>query len=389
VVEFIDSEHLSVKSFCIIPKISFGCNAKKDLVSALNERGLYRPFIIADQGVYQAGLVKLIQDLINKPGVEIGEFHNISSEPTLESMNESTLAVREFKPDCIIGIGGGSSMDTAKVVAMVFVCGGDLKDYLEGKPYNARLPLFLVPTTAGTGSEVTGDSVFSVNKQKRWISHSCLVPDLSILDPELTVSLPKRVTASTGLDVLCHALEGLMTSYRNVLVEMHASKAVSLVIGNLEKAYWCGNDISARYNMMLAAMLGGIANNNAPATFPHSIGYTIANRFNVPHGFSCEVGLPAAMEFNLPMCTDEFSTVFDACFPLSNKKSKNEKASALIEEIKIIIQKVNGYSRLRDFGVEEDLVNTLAEECYNLFPRPYNICQHNLEDIKNIYRKIY
>jgi len=388
-MSFVDSDHLFLKSVSGIPKLFFGRSSITELAREVGNKKFKKVLVVGDQGVFSAGWVEKVVKLLNFDSIEVKEFHNIASEPNLATMREASKAGFDFNPDCVVGLGGGSAMDTAKVVSMLLQNKGKLEEYVEGRHYNSRIPLYLVPTTSGTGSEVTGDAVFSVNDQKKWISHECLIPDMAILDPELAVSMPRTVTASTGLDVLCHALEGLMTTYRNEIVQMYAAKAVALTMNNLEKAYFCGIDIKARYNMMLAAMFGGLANNNAPATFPHSIGYTLANRFKVPHGFSCAIGLPATMEFNLPMCIDIFSSIFDACEFEKAVTSKKGKAVALIEEIRLLITKVNGYSRLREVGVKEDMLDLLAEECFKVFPRPYNICQYNKEDIQEMYQKMF
>lgn len=389
-LNFVDADHVFTKTFSGIPKFYFGCDSSDKLVDEIKKSNFLRTQIVSDQGVYSAGLVDKFTDMLRENNIDVKEFHNIATEPTIESMKEAVEAANANKPDFILGLGGGSAMDTAKVVAMSLVNEGGIEEYLlKGKSFSKRMPLSLIPTTSGTGSEVTGDAVFSTNNQKKWISNNVLLPDLVILDPKLTVTMPQKVTASTGLDVLCHALEGLMTTSRNKIVEMFSAKAVAATMNNLEKAYFCGCDIKARYEMMIAAMFAGIVNNNAPATFPHSIGYTIANRFKVPHGFSCAIGLPATMEFNLPMCKEEFSAIYDACGFPEGQLSETEKSLCLIEKIRSLIKIVRGYSQLRDVGVKEDMIESLANECFNLFPRPYNICQHSKEEIKEIYRKIY
>lgn len=390
-MELIEREYNSVRNFIPGPRLVFGNNAYLKLteeVKSLTKKEDNKVLLVTDDGVYKAGIADIIKDSLKNSGIDVNIFHDISGEPTLESMEKAVEYANQISYDVIIGVGGGSGMDTAKVVSLVKYNDGNVSSYLEVSEYKGRAPLILIPTTAGTGSEVTGDAVFSVNGVKRWIGNSMLIADIAVIDPILTISMPAKITASTGLDVLCHAIEGIMTTNTNSIIEMYASKAVELTMNNLEKAYCSGKDIEARYNMVIASMLAGIVNLNAPATYPHSIGYTIANRYKVPHGLSCAVGLPYIMDSNFAMCKEKFAKLTEGAYP-DFKGSIDDKAKYIIDRIRDITKKVNAYTTLHEVGVEKSILDTLAEECFTKFPRPYNICDITLNDVKKIYSNMW
>lgn len=388
----IEKEYRKINYFLSGPKLVFGNGARyklsEEVYSLLGDKKTAKVLVITDEGVLKVGIVDTIKGMFEDNNIEMNVFHKISSEPTIETMEEAIRYANQLSYDIVIGMGGGSAMDTAKVVSLAKYNSGDVNTYLEESEYNGRTPLILIPTTAGTGSEVTGDAVFSVNGIKRWLSNPILIADTAIIDPMLTVSMPAKITASSGLDVLCHAIEGIMTAYTNSIVEMYATKAVELTMNNLEKAFCCGKDIEARYNMSIAAMLAGIANLNAPATYPHSIGYTLTNRYKIPHGLSCAVGLPYVMEYNFTACKDKFAKLTESAYP-DFRGSKEEKALFIIKKIRDITKSVNAYTTLYEIGVEESVLDILAEECFTKFPRVYNICDMSVDQIKKLYKTMY
>ena len=391
-MKILEGEYRSVMSFLPGPKLVFGMDSYKTLADEtkkLNQnKESCRVLLITDDGVFKSGIVDILKNHLTENKVDVEIFHNLSAEPTLETVEEAVAFSNIKNFDVLLGVGGGSAMDTAKVISVAKTHGGKIEKYLGGFKFtNGRCPLILIPTTAGTGSEVTGDAVFSVKAQKRWISDPLLVADIALIDPMLTVTMPPRITASTGLDVLCHAIEGIMTTYSNSIMEMYAGKAVELTMLNLERAYICGKDIEARYNMMIAAMMAGIVNLNAPATYPHSIGYTVANRFKVPHGLSCAIGLPYMMQYNLPKCETQFAKMTEMIYP-DFEGTKKEKAQYLVDRIFEIVKTVNAPSTLKEVGVTEDMLDMLAEECFVKFPRSYNICDINQDGVKKLYQQI-
>jgi len=280
-------------------------------------------------------------------------------------------------------------MDTAKVVAAMKTNEGDVAHYLKKNPFTkARLPLILVPTTAGTGAEVTADAVMFAEGKKRWISDAQTLADIALVDPVLTLSMPQKVTASTGLDVLAHAIEGMMVTYSNPLMDTLALKAIHLALKNLERAYFNGKDLAARQQMMLASTLAGMVNENCPATFAHSVGYTLAGRYRLPHGISCGIPLPYVMDFNMPVCEEKFAEMVQG---LEGAKGLTQKGMAAyaVSAVKSLVETLNVPSSLQRVGVPKSQLEELAKELLAEWPRPYNLRQTSYQDILQLYSDMW
>jgi len=374
-------------SFETVGKLIFGIGIYKKLPEILKNLGVTAPLVVTDKGIIKAGLIDKIKEPLADTSSTIIIYDKVVTEPTIESMEAVKDFVREHNCDGVIGVGGGSSMDTAKIAALMKNNPGNVVDYINQRFEKPRLPLILIPTTAGTGAEVTGDIVFSIAQEKKWFSTSKALADIALVDPVLTVSMPPRITASTGLDALCHAIEALMTTYSNPLTDMMALKAAEWVIKHIERAYTQGKDIVARYYMSLAATTAGIVNQNAPATLPHSVGYTLAHRYNLPHGISCAIPLPYCMRYNLPMCVDKFA-VIASVFGITSD-TKREIALRAIEEIRKLIASLDLPTSLKDLGVPKELLPTLARELIEKYPRPHNICKIDLKKAEDLYMRMW
>jgi len=373
-----------------VPELVFGLDAYKEIHSKIKNLKGTKVLIVSDVGVTKAGIADKIKKGIEEEGFIAETYSEIATEPTLKPLNKAVAYVREKNYDVIVGVGGGSAMDTSKVMAILKTNTKDLLQYVQGEKFEKpRLPLILVPTTAGTGSEVTGDAVMSVKDKKTWISDASLIPDVAIVDPKLSISMPQRITASSGLDVLCHAIEGMMTIHSNRLMDAIAMKSVELVAHSLERAYKCGRDIKARYDMMIAATLAGIVNQNAPATWPHSIGYTLTHKYNLPHGLSCIVGLPYVMRYNLAMCEEKFARMAEVMGLNLEGMTQREKALQGILQIREIASRVDAATTLKEIGVSKDHLDKLAKECMTEYPRPYNICHTDLKGLRQLYEDIW
>lgn len=265
-------------NFDSVKRLMFGIDVHKKLNEILKGMKVTKALIITDKGIVQSGILDKVKSAAEGDGVKATVWDGVVTEPTIESMEAVKDYVRENNFDLIIGLGGGSSMDTAKIAALMRHNPGNVVDYFKKKFEKPRLPLILISTTSGTGAEVTGDMVFSVSGDKRWYSDSKALPEIAIVDPVLTLTVPPRVTAHTGMDAMAHAVEGLMTIYANPLSDALAYPPIKWVIDYVERAFHQGRDITARYYLSLAATGGGWVNQNVPVTLPHSIGYTLSHR---------------------------------------------------------------------------------------------------------------
>lgn len=264
--------------------------------------GVARALVVTDKPLFDAGLLKAPLESFAAAGVVVSVFSDVLADPPEAAVEAAVAAARAAGADGVVGFGGGSSMDTAKLVALM--AGGEqsLQDaYGIDKAKGPRLPLILVPTTAGTGSEVTAIAIVTTpTDEKVGVVSPLLYPDIALLDAELTLGLPPRVTATTGVDAMVHAIESYTSKIKkNPISDALALKALELLSGNLLTAVQNGRDIDARRAMLQGAMMAGVAFANAPVGAVHALAYPIGGIFHVPHGLSNALVLAPVLEFNL------------------------------------------------------------------------------------------
>lgn len=279
------------------------------------EYGVKTLLIITDQGVWNTGLVDKPRKLLEEAGVKVEIINNTPPEPSTDNVNQVFAVAKQLECQAIIGIGGGSSMDVAKITAVMLTNPQSLKELLGGAKIEKRgVPTLMIPTTAGTGAEATQNAIFLVPEEesKVGIVSSKLVPDWAILDPVLTVGLPPAITAATGMDALCHAIECYISKKANPLSDTYALRAIGLISRSLRKAYRDGSDIDARHDMLLAALFGGMCIASSSTTAVHALAYPLGGKFHIPHGLSNAVLLPYIMQFNLDATVEKFRDIAQA-----------------------------------------------------------------------------
>jgi len=288
-------------NFNTTPGLRFGSGQAKDSCKEIFDKLGPRILFITDRGLMSLGLTKPTIDELNKMGsVEV--FDEVESDPSQKTLLSAIEIGKKFKATGVIGFGGGSSMDVAKLSALILGSNEDLeKAWGVANAKGPRLPLTLVPTTAGTGSEVTPISIITVGEEeKKGVSSSIILPDLAILDPHLTLGLPAGTTASTGIDAMVHAIEGYASSNKNnnPISKMLAIEALKLLGGAIETAVFEGSNVEARGNMLIGAMLAGKAFANSPVAAVHALAYPIGGTFHISHGLSNSLVLPYVLRFN-------------------------------------------------------------------------------------------
>src|SRR5690606_7413483 len=267
----------------------------------------------------------------------------------------------------VVGFGGGSSMDVAKLVALLLGSGEDLDEaWGVAQAKGPRLPLVLVPTTAGTGSEVTPVSIITVgDEEKRGVSSPVILPDIAVLDAELTVGLPPAITAATSIDAVVHAIEAYTSKSpnNNPLSRMLAKQALQLLGGNLEVVIADGKNLGARGAMLLGSMLAGQAFANSPVAAVHALAYPIGGTFHIPHGLSNALVLPHVLRFNAPDAAHLYAEIAADAFPhLAREESVQGRCAASIEELAGLSGRVGLQPRLRDVGIPEDALAKMAAD---------------------------
>ncbi|MCD6414660.1 MAG: iron-containing alcohol dehydrogenase [Candidatus Diapherotrites archaeon] len=284
-------------SYYMPAKLVFGVDALDELSKYVGDGKIL--LVTGRHAMKKAGVIDRIVDMLD---ANVVVFDRAEENPSYQTVDKGVELLDENRCELVIGLGGGSAMDTAKMIALVAANGGSCYDYVfDGKePSKPSLPLIAIPTTSGTGSEANRFAVISDNERhwKRGFHHESIYPDVSIIDPKLTLTMPPKVTANSGVDALAHAIESYWSKKSSPMSEMFSLRAIELVFQNLEKAYRNPNDLEARTNMSFASMLAGIAINLAGVTAAHPISHAVTAHFGITHGNGCLIPLPALMDYN-------------------------------------------------------------------------------------------
>jgi alcohol dehydrogenase class IV len=292
---------MSTYSLLSAARIFGGPDSIEHIKDVVADFGATRALIISDQGVARAGLIARPQALLEAAGVAVTVLDNTPPEPDVDQVEAILGAARAHAYDLIIGIGGGSAMDVAKIVAVLLNNDVTLRELLNKAPIAKRgIPTLMIPTTAGTGSEATPNSIFLVpeDELKVGIVSPRLMPDCVILDPKMTVGLPPAITASTGMDALTHAIECYMSKKGNPFSELFALKAIALISRSIRRAFSEGGDLDARHDMLLGALYGGMCIATSSTTAVHALAYPLGGKYRIAHGVSNAILLPYVMRFN-------------------------------------------------------------------------------------------
>jgi alcohol dehydrogenase class IV len=289
-----------------------GIGALKHLGPEAKGMGARRAFIVTDKGVMDSGTGKKVKEALEGEGIGVDIFDRVVSDPDVTCAEASIEEAKKEKYDLIVGVGGGSSMDTAAVTAVMLTNPGTVYDYLGvNLVKNPGIPTILIPTTAGTGAEVTPYAAMGDgrDKLKKTVISPYIFPRIALVDPLLTLSMPPSVTSSTGMDALSHAIESYTHNRANILTDLFAREAIVLIGRSLRTAVANGHDIEARYNMSIGSMYAGIALANLGGTGVHAMAHAVGGLFHVPHGVACGLLLPHAMEFNAPGNIPKFARI--------------------------------------------------------------------------------
>lgn len=335
-----------------------------NLAKIIQARGGKSVLIITDPGVLSAGLLSQSQQGFKDLRIALDVFSQVQADPPISVIENAVNAAQQCRADYIVGFGGGSSMDVAKLVALLATGKEKLSDvYGVGVAKGPRLPLILVPTTAGTGSEVTTISIVTVSdSEKKGVVSPHLLPDLALLDAQLTLGLPSHVTAATGIDAMVHAIEAFTTKrLKNPISDCLAKEALRLLASNLHRAVRSGDDIEARENMLLGACLAGMAFTNAPVAGVHALAYPIGARFHVPHGLSNALMLGPVMRFNLEQAHSMYAELGQIIQP-SLSGSTLDQATQLADYLGSLAIALGLPGRLTDVGITENDINQLAAD---------------------------
>jgi alcohol dehydrogenase len=378
-------------AFNTTKSILIECGASRRLAAPVRSMGCQSVLIVTDPGVLAARLLDSALLELEREGLQVTVFSEVQADPPESVILAAAAAARASSADCVIGFGGGSSLDAAKLTALLARSDESLAEiYGSNLARGPRLPLILVPTTAGTGSEVTAVSVVTTGAgEKNVVVSPLLLPDLAVLDAELTLGLPTAVTAATGIDAMVHAIESYTSRHlKNPISDCLAREALRLLSANLHEVCRNGANLEARENMLLGACLAGMAFANAPVAAVHALAYPLGSRFHIPHGLSNSLVLEPVLRFNLETVAPLYAELADIVLPgLGGDASA--KANALADYLGGLAGELQLPTRLRELGISqadvEDLASDAARQTRLLGNNPREL---GIDDIRSIYEKV-
>lgn len=340
-------------------------NATAKIGDIMQGYGCRKVAFITDPVILELGLAQAALDSLKAAGVDVWVFSGVVADPPEEMILQAVEAAKAENVDGVVSVGGGSSMDTAKLIAILLNTDQPLAEmYGVGMVKGDRLPMVLAPTTAGTGSEVTPISIVTTgSSEKKGVVSPQLLPDWAILDAELTIGLPAAVTAATGIDAMVHAIEAYTSKHKkNVVSDCLARQALVLLGANIQKACTTPDDREARGGMLLGSMLAGMAFANAPVAAVHALAYPLGGHFHVPHGLSNALVLPYVLEFNMPEAENLYGEIGGLIFPELAGKPAAQQAAGMAEGFKTLGPELGMESNLTQVGVNHNNLPLLAED---------------------------
>ena len=350
-------------SFYSVPNIISGSGMIGALESICNKSKILKPLIITDFGIKEQGYVQIVEKILRKNNCEISIFDDVKPDPPEKNIFDAVSIAKKNDCDAVIGLGGGSSMDVAKAVSYFSINNKVIQDcYGVGKLNLERMPLIQIPTTAGTGSEVTNIAIFTLeSQQKMGIVDPLLYADHVILDANLTINLPSTITAYSGIDAMVHAIEAYTTKLKkNPISDSLAKEALNLLGKNIKIVHKDPKNIKARENMLLGSTLAGMAFTNAPCAGVHALAYPVGALFKVPHGLSNSLVLPEVIKFNASAAEKLYLEIADLCIP--ELKNKEFKITDFITGIYSLIEELKIPNKLKEVGVSHNDIPKLAED---------------------------
>jgi alcohol dehydrogenase len=370
-------------------RIRFGVDAINDLPALVKELGGSKVFLVVDPGLVKAGLVERITAPLAKAKIAFELYDKVDPEPGLKLADNGVKLAKKAKCDCVVGAGGGSAMDVAKAVSILLTNGGKAEDYLGlGKIKKPGVPKIMIPTSAGTGAEVTFTAVFinEKTKSKGGMNGDPLYPEAAILDPALTVSLPPHITATTGVDALTHALEAFVSTQAHPISDMYALEAIELISSNLVKAYAHGGNLEARSNMLLGSLLAGKALATAGVGLVHAMAYPLGGMFGIPHGLANAVLLPYVMAYNLIGNPGRFAMLAEVMGAKVDGLPEREAAEAGVEFVYRMNQDLGIPASLAELKIPAKKIPEMAKIALTVTrPVENNPRKPTLEDVIRVY----
>ena len=380
--------------FRSVPRIICEAGALQEVGSVFRGLGAQRVILVCDPGIVSLGFAGQAQAVLETAGCEVAVFDQVAPDPSSTLVEQAVKQAQGFKADGVLGLGGGSSLDAAKLVALLINSEQSLEQlYGTDKAQGKRTPLVLMPTTSGTGSEVTWVSVITDAQQRKQAVYSPqLLPDVALLDPLLTLGLPAKVTAATGLDAMVHAIEAYTSRTRkNPISDGLATAALALLGANLPKVLANGQDLPARSAMLQGSLMAGMAFVNASVAAIHALAYPLGARFHIPHGHANALVMAPVIRFNLANAQRQYAELAAYLLPGEHFVDEASAAEAFVQAIEGLVKNSGLEQRLSNLNVDEDSLQVMASEVVVGIRRliDSNPRDMNEQDVEAIYRSVF
>lgn len=371
----------------------FGAGARKQLSEVIERMGLKKALVVTDKGLIKVGTAKMVTDVLDEVGFPYEIYSEVKPNPTVTNVKQGVEAFKTSGADCIIAIGGGSAMDTAKGIGIV-TNNPEFSDVvsLEGvaPTKHKSVPIVALPTTAGTGAEVTINYV--IIDEERQAKMVCVdpndIPAVAIVDPELMYSLPKSLTAATGMDALTHAIEGYITRGAWVMSDMYELQAIKMIAEHLPTAVEEPTNPVGREGMALAQYIAAQAFSNVGLGLVHGMAHPMGSLFDVPHGVANALLLPTIMEWNMPCCIEKYGVIARTMGVDTAGMTDKEAAQAACDAVKALAVRVGIPQHLSELGIKEGDIEALAQQAIADVCTPGNPRDVTIEDIRELYKKV-
>ena len=376
-------------NFKIPQNIKFGMGSLKKLPEILKENNSEHVFLISDRGLESIGVVKKVQEIIEAGGIKCTAYLDVKPNPTIDIVNEATVSYKECGATSIVALGGGSPLDVSKTVGVLTTHGGDIRDY-EGmdKVPGPIVPIIAIPTTAGTGSEVTASSVIT-DEERNYkfsiVSYETL-PKYAVLDPELIMTAPASIASSCGVDALIHAIEAYLSKNASPFTDAMAEKAMELIGKNLRKFVANRKDEEAACGMMSGSNFAGISFAWARLGNVHAMSHPVSAFCHVPHGVANSVLLPTVMEFNALVDNGRYEKIYNYIRE-GNEEVRDFKPEMLVEELKKLNEDLGIPKSLSEVGVKEYMIEDMAKDAMKSGNVLANPRETSLNDMIELYKK--
>lgn len=381
----------SISTFKIANKLITGNGATTKLPEEAARLNMKNPLIVTDEILEKIGVTEKVINLLE--GLSYGMYTGVKPEPELALVQECKDAFVAGEHDGLIALGGGSAIDIAKAVSAFASFDGPLQDLIGTDLVPEKgVPIIAIPTTAGTGSEVTNIAILSDTEAqlKKGIVSDYLLPDVAIVSPEMTLTMPKSVTAASGIDALVHAIEAYISINASPITDALAIGAMKMIAKDLPKAYANPNNIEARESMATASLMAGMAFGNAGVAAVHALAYPLGGRYHIPHGVSNALLLPYVMEWNKIACPERFRDIAEALGENTAGLSDTDAANLAVKSMRQLCEMVNIPNGMRAFNIPEEDIRSMAEDASEIT----RLLKNNprvlsTDEIESIYRSAY